>query len=250
MGRLDGKVVLVSGGARGIGAAAARLLAQEGAAVVIGDVLEDEGRTVAAEIIAARGRACSVRLDVTDESDWQVAVAMAEETFGSLSALFSNAGVNNGPARIVDVSLAEWNRVLAVNLTGMFLAARAAIPAMIRAGSGSIINNCSVSGLVASDSPAYGASKGGVRLLTKAIAKQYAADGIRCNAICPGPTDTAAIRTFNLSGDQMVAKAATTMLGRLAQPAEIAAAVVFLASDESSFVTGSEIVVDGGVTAM
>jgi len=250
MRRLDGKVALVSGGARGIGAAAARLLAGEGAAVVVSDVLDDEGETVARTISESGGRARFVRLDVTSEADWQRAVDVARETFGSLSVLFSNVGINNGPKPVVDVSLAEWNHVLTVNLTGMFLGARATIPAMRAAGGGSIINTCSVSGLVASGSPAYGASKGGVRQLTKAIAKQYAADNIRCNCVCPGPTDTAAIRAFNVTDDQLTGKAATTMLGRLARPAEVAAAVVFLASDESSFVTGSELVVDGGVTAL
>jgi 3alpha(or 20beta)-hydroxysteroid dehydrogenase len=250
MHRLDGKVALVSGGARGIGAAAARLLADEGAAVVVSDVLDDEGQAIARDIMESGGRACFVHLDVTMEPDWQTAVDLARETFGSLSVLFSNVGINNGPKPVVDVSLAEWNQVLSVNLTGMFLGARAAIPAMQAAGGGSIINTCSVSGLVASGSPAYGASKGGVRQLTKAIAKQYAADRIRCNCVCPGPTDTAAIRAFNVTADQLKDKAAATMVGRLGQPREIAAAVVFLASDESAFMTGSELVIDGGVTAL
>jgi 3alpha(or 20beta)-hydroxysteroid dehydrogenase len=250
MQRLDGKVALVSGGARGIGAAAARLLAEEGAAVVVGDILESEGQAVAREISELGGRASFLRLDVASESDWQAAVEIAQDTFGSLSVLFSNAGFNNGPKPVVDVSLAEWNNVLAVNLTGMFLGTRAAIPALLNAGGGSIINNCSVSGLVASGSPAYGAAKGGVRQLTKAIARQYAADNIRCNSLCPGPTDTAAIRVHNTTEDLLRAKAATTMFGRMAQAREIAAAVVFLASDESSFITGSELVVDGGVTAL
>ena len=250
MKRLDGKVALVSGGARGIGAAAARLFAEEGAAVVVGDVLEREGQAVAREISELGGRVSFVRVDVTSEDDWRAAVDLAQDTFGSLSVLFSNAGINNGPKPVVDVSLAEWNHVLAVNLTGMFLGARAAIPAFQAAGGGSIINNSSVSGLVASGSPGYGASKGGVCQLTKAIAKQYAADNIRCNCVCPGPTDTAAIRAFNVTEDQLMAKAATTMFGRLGHASEIAAAVVFLASDESSFITGSEIVVDGGVTAL
>src|SRR5215831_7392172 len=189
--RLAGKVVLISGGARGMGAAEARLFAREGAQVVIGDVLDAEGRGVEAEIKAKGGEAVFARLDVTSESDWQRAVGLAQSRFGRLNVLVNNAGIGGG-ARIEDTTLEEWDRMMAVNATGVFLGTKSVIAAMRSAGGGSIINISSQLGLVGTDnsSPQYQASKGAVRLLTKATAIQYAREGIRANSVHPGPIVT------------------------------------------------------------
>src|ERR1700675_1061981 len=189
--RLAGKTALISGGARGMGAVEARLFVQEGARVVIGDVLEAEGRQVEAEIRARGGEAVFVPLDVTSEADWQGAVATAVSRFGRLDVLVNNAGVG-GAGRLEDTTAEEWDRVMDINAKGVFLGSKTAIPAMRRAGGGSIINISSQLGLVGVDnsSPQYQASKGAVRLLTKATAIQYAAEGIRANSVHPGPIAT------------------------------------------------------------
>ncbi len=246
--RLEGKVVLISGGARGMGAAEAVLFAQEGAKVVIGDVLEAEGRALAESI--PEGAAVFVRLDVTSEDDWRRAVALAEERYGKLNALVNNAGVS-AVGGIEDTTAAEWDRVMAVNAKGVFLGTKHAIPAMRRAGGGSIINISSQLGLVAmgESSPQYIASKGAVRLLTKSTAIQYAADGIRCNSVHPGPIVTP--MTEGRRADPAVQELMESRipLGRYGEAIEVAYGVLYLASDEASFVTGSELVIDGGWVA-
>ena len=185
--RLAGKVALVSGGARGMGAAEARLFAREGARVVIGDVLEAEGKAVEADVNAKGGEAVFVRLDVTREADWERAVAAALDRFDGLHVLVNNAGVG-AASRIEDTTVEAWDRVMDVNAKGVFLGTKAVIPAMRRAGGGSIVNISSQLGLVGMDdsSPQYQASKGAVRLLTKTTALQYARDGIRANSVHPG----------------------------------------------------------------
>jgi NAD(P)-dependent dehydrogenase (short-subunit alcohol dehydrogenase family) len=250
VGRLDGKVALISGGARGLGASEAEAFAREGASVVIGDILDDLGATVVDRIEATGGRAAYVHLDVTDERQWNDAVALTEKRFGKLDVLVNSAGVNQKPATTDELSLEEWNRVIAVNLTGTFLGAKAAIPAMKRAGGGSIINTSSVVGLVASRSSAYGASKGGVRLLSKSIAKQHAKDKIRCNSFHPGMTATPFLNDYYPTAEALATQAQAVPLGRVATPEEMAMGVVYLASDESAFMTGSEFVIDGGSTAI
>ena len=187
--RLEGKVALISGGARGMGAEEALLFAREGARVVVADVLEAEGRALAASIPG--GQAIFVRLDVTQEADWQRAVSLAEEVYKRLDILVNNAGVS-AVGGIEDTTEEEWDRVMEVNAKGVFLGTKYAIPAMQRAGGGSIINISSQLGIVAmsESSPQYIASKGAVRLLTKSTAIQYAADGIRCNSVHPGPIVT------------------------------------------------------------
>ena len=189
--RLAGKVALISGGARGMGAAEARLFAREGARVVIGDMLEAEGRGVEAEIQAKGGEAVFVRLDVTSEADWERAVGLRSSRFGRLNVLVNNAGIGGG-GRIEDTTVEDWDRVMDVNAKGVFLGTKAVIPAMRRAGGGSIVNISSQLGLVGTDnsSPQYQASKGAVRLLTKATAIQYAREGIRANSVHPGPIVT------------------------------------------------------------
>jgi 3(or 17)beta-hydroxysteroid dehydrogenase len=248
--RLAGKVALITGGARGIGAATARLFAREGGRVVLGDVLDPEGRAVEAELIATGSEAAFVRLDVTSEADWERAVAAAASRFGRLDVLVNNAGIG-GAGRLEDTTLEDWNRVMDVNAKGVFLGTRAAIPAMRRAGGGSIVNISSQLGLVGMDdsSPQYQASKGAVRLLTKLTALQYAKERIRANSVHPGPIVTPMTerrRADPVTRERMVSR---IPLGRYGEAEEIAYGVLYLASDESRFVTGSELVIDGGWTA-
>ena len=241
--RLAGKVALISGGARGMGAAEARLFAREGAQVVIGDLLEAEGRGVEAEITAKGGEAVF-------ESDWQRAVGVAQSHFGRLNVLVNNAGIGGG-ARIEDTTLEDWDRMMAVNATGVFLGTKSVIAAMRRAGGGSIINISSQLGLVGTDnsSPQYQASKGAVRLLTKATAIQYAREGIRANSVHPGPIVTPMTERRRADPAQRQLMISRIPLGRYGEPDEVAYGVLYLASDESAYVTGSELVIDGGWTA-
>ena len=249
--RLAGKVALISGGARGMGASEARLFAREGARVVIGDILEAEGRAVEAEIRAAGGDALFVRLDVTDEGDWDRAVTRTVERFERLNVLVNNAGVGAPASRIEDTTLKDWDHVMDVNAKGVFLGTKAVIPAMRQAGGGSIVNISSQLGLVGTDnsSPQYQASKGAVRLLTKATAIQYAREGIRANSVHPGPIVTAMTERRRADPEHYGRMLSRIPLGRFGEPDEVAYGVLYLASDESAFVTGSELVIDGGWTA-
>jgi len=248
--RLVGKVALISGGARGMGAAEARLFAREGAQVIIGDILAAEGGAVEADIRAKGGEAAFVRLDVTSEADWQKAVGLAQSRFGKLNVLVNNAGIGGG-SRIEDTTAEDWNRMMDVNAKGVFLGTKAVIAAMRRAGGGSIVNISSQLGLVGTDnsSPQYQASKGAVRLLTKATAIQYAREGIRANSVHPGPIVTAMTERRRADPAQRLLMISRIPLGRYGEPDEVAYGVLYLASDESAFVTGSELVIDGGWTA-
>jgi NAD(P)-dependent dehydrogenase (short-subunit alcohol dehydrogenase family) len=247
MGRLEGKVALISGAARGMGECEARLFAREGAKVVLGDVLEELGQQAAQDIVQQGGAATFVRLDVTAESDWQKAVDAAERIYGKLNVLVNNAGIVR-MAPLDETSLEAWNEVINVNQTGVFLGMKHAIPAMRRAGGGSIINISSVAGLVGlANIPAYQASKGAVRLLTKNAAVQYAKEKIRVNSVHPGRIDTPMTAPLDAARREMVLS--MTPLGRDGKPEEVAYGVLYLASDESSFVTGAELVIDGGFTA-
>ena len=233
-----------------MGACEARLFAREGARVVLGDVRESEGRAVESEIAAKDGQAMFVRLDVTSEIDWRRAVAAAEQRFGTLDVLVNNAGIG-GAGRLEDAKLEDWNRVMDVNATGVFLGTKTAVPALRRAGGGSIVNISSQLGLVGMDdsSPQYQASKGAVRLLTKLTAVQYAKEGIRANSVHPGPIVTPmteARRADSVVYQRMVSR---IPLGRYGEAEDVAFGVLYLASDESAFVTGSELVIDGGWTA-
>ena len=248
--RLENKVALVSGGARGMGAAEARLFAREGAKVVIGDVLDDEGRQTEAAINEFGGECLYVHLDVTSEESWGSAVAETVNRFGKLDILVNNAGVVSR-VPLEDLNVDEWDRVMDINSKGVFLGTKAAIPEMRRSGGGSIVNISSVAGLVGGDgSAAYRASKGAVRLFTKSTAIQYAAEGIRANSVHPGVIETP-MTTPNLLATEVRREhsAARHPLGRVGQPEDVAYGVLFLASDESSFMTGSELVIDGGLTA-
>jgi NAD(P)-dependent dehydrogenase (short-subunit alcohol dehydrogenase family) len=250
MGRLDGKVALISGGARGQGAAEARLFAREGAKVVFGDILDDDGRQVESDIRAQGGDATYIHLDVTSEAAWQQAVEVAESMYGKLDILVNNAGITI-PGSIEDYTEDDWERTMAVNMKGTFMGVKHAIPAMRRAGGGSIINISSGAGIAPppGTSAAYAASKGGVRLLTKATAIQHAAEQIRCNSVHPGPIDTPMIRGPHRDDSYLEATIGRVPLGRLGTVDDIAYGVLYLASDESSFVTGAELVIDGGRTA-
>ena len=248
--RLDGKVAIISGGARGMGAAEAKLFAREGAKVVICDVLEDEGRQTEAQINEVGGDAVFVKLDVTSQAEWENAVNTAVERFGKLDILVNNAGIIV-ESTIEDMTVELWDRVMDVNAKGVFLGTKAAIPHMKRAGGGSIVNISSISGIIGQDNvnAGYNASKGAVRIFTKAAAVQYAADNIRVNSIHPGPIATPMTAEGRNDPERVRLTEERTPLGRYGEPEEVAYAVLFLASDEASYVTGSEVVVDGGYTA-
>ena len=248
MGRLDGKVAFISGGARGMGAEEARLFAQEGAKVAIGDVLDEDGRSVEAEINESGGECLYIHLDVTSETNWQDAVAETVSRFGALHILINNAGIGGVGGLVEDTPVEDWDRVMDINGKGVFLGTKAAIPEMQNTGGGSIINISSQLGIVATDnsSPMYHASKGAVRILTKSTAIQYAPDNIRANSIHPGPVNTAMTERRREDPETYDSMRSRIPLGRFAEPIEVAYAVLYLASDESAYVTGSEVVVDGG----
>ena len=247
MGRLDGKVALISGGSKGQGAAEAKLFAQEGAKVVLADILDDEGKKIEAEINETGGEAMYLHLDVTSEADWAAAVRAAVDSYGKLDILVNNAGIllRKGGE---ETSAEEWDRIQDVNSKGVFLGVKAAIPAMREAGGGSIVNISSIAGLRGSTSTAYGASKGLVRLLTKSTAVQYGPEGIRCNSVHPGiiETDMTEEMLDSAGREQWLAR---TPLRIIANAHDVALGVLYLASDESRYVTGSELIIDGGITA-
>ncbi len=245
--RLEGKVALVSGGATGIGAAIVRRFAKEGAAVVFGDVNAEAGTLLAQVITGAGGSARFLPLDVTDRAQWQAAIDETMAAHGRLDILVNNAGIY-ARTPLDEITDEEFDRIMDVNVKGVFIGAQCAIPAMRQSGGGSIINLSSVAGMRGSVATHYGASKGAVRLMTKSIALQCATDNIRCNSVHPGPVDTA-MGHQAVPEEARAARFARTLLGRFAQPDEIAGAVFFLASDDSSYMTGSELVVDGGTTA-
>jgi NAD(P)-dependent dehydrogenase (short-subunit alcohol dehydrogenase family) len=253
-GRLAGKVALVTGAASGLGAETARRLAREGAAVMLSDLSIGDGEAITADIIASGGRAAFIAHDVTSEDDWTAAVAGTTTVFGRLDILVNNAGIVGNQLELMTHSLADWRRILAVNLDGVFLGMRAVGPVMAGQGGGSIINLSSIMGKVAMPNvTAYAASKGGVLMLTKAAAVEWAPLGIRVNSVHPGFIDTPMVANALHAAENGNEMRSTIMaahpLGRLGVPREIADAVVFLASDEASFMTGAELVVDGGYTA-
>ena len=248
MGRLEGKVALISGAARGQGEAEARLFANKGAKVVFGDILDMEGEKVEAEINETGGEAKYIHLDVTNESEWETAVKESVNSYGKLDILVNNAGISIGK-NVEETTLEEWDLVQDVNSKGVFLGTKATIPAMRESGGGSIVNISSIAGLVGIASAPYVASKGAVRLLTKSTAVQYGPENIRCNSVHPGFIETEMIRGILSDSEERAKRLAITPLGIFASAHDIALAVLFLASDESRYMTGSELVIDGGITA-
>lgn len=248
--QLQGKTAIITGGAGGIGRATALLFAREGAAVCVVDLNEDSGREVAREIAAAGGRATFERADVTHESNCRRVVERTVEELGGIHILFNNVGIIRR-ASVLETSEQDWDAVMAVNVKSVFLMSRVVVPMMAAAGGGSIINMASGWGLAGgAKAAAYCASKGAVVLLTRAMAIDHGPQNIRVNSICPGDTDTAMLRgearQLGEAEDRFLAGSANRPLGRVGRPEEIAHTALYLASDASSFVTGTALVVDGG----
>jgi 2-keto-3-deoxy-L-fuconate dehydrogenase len=253
--RLDGKVALVTGAGSGIGEQIARLFARQGAAVLIGDIDEAGGRRVVDEITAAGGRAAYQRLNVTDAASAESAVQAAVESFGGLHLLVNNAGVGY-VGDVLETDEAEYDRLMSVNVKGVFLCSRAAIAQMVEHGGGAVVNIASVAGQVGVKRRfAYGASKGAVIAMTKSMAVDLVDRGVRVNCICPGTIYTPFVEGYlnrfhsHNKEETLAGLHARQPLGRMGKPEEIAYAALYLASDEAAFATGSEMVVDGGLTA-
>ena len=249
MGRLDGKVALITGAAGGMGLEAAKLFASEGARVVLSDVAEDAGRDAAQEIGEP---AAFVRADVSKAPDAEAMVRFAVETFGGLHILYNNAGVMlPEDGGVVETDEEIWDRTMSINLKGVWLGCKFGIPAMLDSGGGSIVNVASFVALLGAATPqiAYTATKGGVLSMTREIAVEYARRGIRANALCPGPIETPLLKELFADEAARQRRVIHIPIGRLGQAEEVVRAALWLASDESSLMTGAALVVDGGITA-
>ena len=255
MARLDGKVALVTGGALGIGAATCAMLAREGAAVAVTDVLDDDGEAMAGRIRSAGGNARFWHLDVTDETQVQDVFNEVAGAFGKLDVLVNNAGIAGANKPTDEITVEEWERVIAINVRGVFLCTKHAIPHMRRASGGSIVNLSSIYGIIsAPDIPPYHASKGAVRLMTKTDALLYAKDKIRVNSVHPGFIWTPLVEELGRNSPEGLEVFRRELdgrhpIGHVGEPDDIAHGIVYLASDEAKFVTGAELVIDGGYTA-
>jgi len=248
MGRLDGKVALITGASRGQGETEARLFAREGARVVLTDVLVDLGQQVANSIHTGGGEALFLQLDVANPDEWNEVVRHTVQTYNRLDILVNNAGIAQRGG-VEDTSVEDWDRTMDINAKGVFLGMKYAIPAMLQNGGGSVINISSTSGIVGfPGGTAYHSAKGAVRLLTKVAAAEYAKRGVRVNSIHPGLIETP--MTDNMAAARMQLLLERTPMGRKGTPMEIAYGALFLASDESSFMTGAELIIDGGMTAV
>jgi NAD(P)-dependent dehydrogenase (short-subunit alcohol dehydrogenase family) len=250
--RLDGKVAVVTGGASGMGMVASKLFAAEGARVVLTDVADDAGEKVAAQIAEAGGEALYAHADVSREAEAEAMIAAAVDRFGGLDVLYNNAGVmlpDDGSIDATDERV--WDTTLGVNVKGVAFGCKFGIPAMIRSGGGSIVNVASfVAWLGAATSQtAYTASKGAVLAMTREIAVEYARKGVRCNALCPGPIETPLLMQLLSDEQKRQRRFVHIPMGRLGRAEELARAALFLASDDSSYMTGASLIVDGGITA-
>ncbi|MCE5191520.1 MAG: glucose 1-dehydrogenase [Actinomycetia bacterium] len=249
MGRVSGKIAMVTGGALGMGRSHSLLLAREGAKVVVTDVNEAAGQATVDEINAAGGEAIFILHNVASEADWKRVVAAAVEHFGRIDILVNNAGILIMKP-LQDTTEEDWDRIFSINAKGVFFGCKTVVPAMKDSHKGSIVNISSIYGLIGAPSAAaYEATKGAVRLLTKAAAVDFAPFGIRVNSVHPGVIATTMTKDILADSSATKAMLGTTILERPAQPEEVSAGVLFLASDEASFVTGSELVIDGGYTA-
>ena len=248
--RLKGKVAIITGGAHGMGAVEAVLFAKEGAKVVIADIREEDARKVEAEIAEVGGEAMVALLDVTKENQWERTIADVVARFGKLDILVNNAGISGSGEKDFGSSQA-WDQLMDVNAKSVFLGMKHAIPEMEKAGGGAIVNISSISGMVGQSyiHPGYNASKGAVRLVTKAAAVQHAKSGIRVNSVHPGSMPPMLTSGARGAGGSQDARMAAIPMGREGQPIEVANAVLFMASDEASYITGTELMVDGGYTA-
>ena len=248
--RLEGKVAIITGGAHGMGAVEAILFAKEGAKVVVADIREDDARKVEAEIAEAGGEAMVVILDVSKEDQWEQAIADVIAKFGKLDILVNNAGISGSGEKDFS-STAAWDQLMDINAKSVFLGMKHAIPEMEKVGGGAIVNISSISGMVGQSyvHPGYNASKGAVRLVTKAAAVQHAKSGIRVNSVHPGSMPPMLTSGARGDGGSQDARMAAIPMGREGQPIEVANAVLFMASDEASYITGTELMVDGGFTA-
>lgn len=250
--RLKGKVAVITGGGSGIGYQTSRLFAQEGAAVVVVDVNDDGGHKTVEEISTQGGRALYVHADVSKAADCEAMISAAETTYGSLNILFNNAGImHSQDDDAITTDEAVWDLTMAVNVKGVFFGCKYGIPALRRAGGGSIINTASFVALLGAATPqlAYTASKGAVLSMTRELAVIHARENIRVNALCPGPLRTELLMKFLNTDEKKQRRLVHVPMGRFGEAKEMAYAALYLASDESSYVTGSEFVVDGGITA-
>jgi NAD(P)-dependent dehydrogenase (short-subunit alcohol dehydrogenase family) len=252
MTRLAGKVALITGAGNGMGRAASLLFAAEGARVVVADTLDESGHATVAAIADAGGESAFVHVDVTDENEVAEMVRFATTTFGRLDVLYNNAGIMpGGDGGTTETGVPTWDRVMAVNLRGVWLGCKHGIPAMVESGGGSVVNVASFVALMGAATPqiAYTASKGGVLAMTREIAVEWARRGIRANALCPGPVETPMLAELMADPDWARRRLVHVPMGRPGRAEELARAALFLASDDSSYMTGSALVVDGGITA-
>jgi NAD(P)-dependent dehydrogenase (short-subunit alcohol dehydrogenase family) len=252
MGRLDDKVALITGGASGMGKVASHLFAREGAKVVLTDVADEAGEAVAAAIRDVGAQAAYVHADVSRASDAEAMVRFAVDTFGGLTILYNNAGVfPERDGSVTETAEEVWDLTIGINLKGVYLGCRYGIPAMIESGGGAIVNVASFVALMGAATPqiAYTASKGGVLSMTREIAVEFARQGVRANALCPGPIETPLLQELLADPARRQRRLVHIPMGRFGQAEEIAKAALFLASEESSYMTGAALVVDGGITA-